>query len=72
MNPVASTTLHAGAPVSLRQWLARQRAAFWEGLQMAAWARAQCQLLAFADQCESTQPSLAKELRAAARSGPLL
>jgi len=40
-------------------------------MQLAAWARAQAQLLHFADGCEPLQPELAKELRAAARSGPL-
>ena len=45
---------------------------FRDAMQLAAWARAQGHLLHFADGCEPLQPELAKELRAAARSGPLL
>jgi hypothetical protein len=41
-------------------------------MQLAAWARAQGHLIQFADGCEALQPELAKELRAAARSGPLI
>jgi len=73
MNTAAATPLPQAAALSrLRLWLARTRRSVWDAMQLAAWARAQSHLLHFADGCEPLQPELAKELRAAARSGPQL
>ncbi len=72
MNTVATPLPQAAAPSPLRLWLARTRRSVWDAMQLAAWARAQGHLLQFADGCEALQPELAKELRAAARSGPLI
>ena len=71
MNTVAPPLPQAAAPSSLRLWFARTRRSVWDAMQLVAWARAQSHLLQFADGCETQQPALAKELRAAARSGPL-
>jgi len=65
LKPVAS----AGA--GLARWFGRVGAGLWRALEASGQARAQRQLLAFADQCEALQPELAKELRAASRQGPL-
>ena len=72
MNTVATPLPQAAALSRLRLWLARTRRSVWDAMQLAAWARAQGHLLHFADGCEPLQPELAKELRAAARSGPLI
>jgi hypothetical protein len=55
----------------LRTWFARARAIAWQALELSGRARAQRHLLDFAEACEALQPELAKELRAAARSGPM-
>ena len=54
----------------LRERVARLRAAVWEALEASGRARAQWHLRAFADQCETRQPELAKELRAASNQIP--
>jgi hypothetical protein len=51
----------AAAPVAPPSWLART----WQTLEAMGRARAQRDLLALAQRWESTQPELAKELRAA-------
>jgi hypothetical protein len=53
--------------LSLRARFARAGAAVWHALEASGRARALRHLLDYADQCESQQPELAKELRAAAR-----
>ncbi len=50
-----------------RPWLARVGATVWRAFEASGQARARHHLLSFADRCESLQPELAKELRAAAR-----
>jgi len=61
---VTSLPLNATAP-SLRAWFARTGTAVWRALEASGQARAQRELLAFADRCETLQPDLAKELRMA-------
>ena len=48
-------------------WLGRAGAAVWRALEASGQARARRHLLDFADHCETLQPELAKELRAACR-----
>jgi hypothetical protein len=68
MNTLAVNAPSLG-PVTRRprSWFAEAGAAVWRALQASGQARAHCELLAFADRCEATQPGLAKEMRAAAR-----
>jgi hypothetical protein len=62
----------ASAPgAALRHWFAGAGATLWRALEIAGQARARRHLLDFADGCEALQPELAKQLRAAARQGPL-
>lgn len=65
----ARASVPAGA--GKRHWLARAGTAVWRAFEASGQARAQRYLLDFANECESYQPELAKELRAAARHGPL-
>ena len=55
----------------LRPWLARTGAAVWRAFEATGRARAERHLLDFADQCQTLQPELAKELRLAASHNPL-
>lgn len=64
-----SATASTGA--SLRRQFKQAGAALWLALEAVGRARAQRHLLAFADQCEASQPGLARELRAASRQGPM-
>jgi hypothetical protein len=48
-----------------RPWWARAGASFRSALEASSQARARVHLRDFADQCEATQPELAKELRVA-------
>ena len=65
------------APASVRISAGRRRvvakavAAVWRALEAAGRARAQRHMLAFADRCEAQQPEISRDLRAAARRGPL-
>lgn len=68
LTPAGDASATAGA--GLRQWLKRAGTGIWNALEAAGHARARRHLMDFADQCESQQPELAKELRAAARQGP--
>jgi hypothetical protein len=72
MNTVAASLPQSATTAPLPSWFARTRAAVWRAVELSAWARAQGHLLQFADRCEELQPELAKELRAAARSGPMV
>ena len=65
---VNASSMSSG-PVARRAgaWFANAGAAVWKALQASGQARAGRQLLDLADQCEATQPELARELRAAAR-----
>jgi len=56
----AGSSLTAGWP----RWALR----LWRALEASGHARAQRHLREFADQCEASQPELAKELRAACRA----
>jgi phosphatidylserine/phosphatidylglycerophosphate/cardiolipin synthase-like enzyme len=71
MPPASAVRASSVTRTSRFRWLARAGAAVWRALEEAGQARAQAHLLAFADRCESQQPELAKELRLAARQGPL-
>lgn len=71
MNTAVTNLPNVGVATRLRHWLARTAASVREAMELAAWARAQAQLLQFADRCEPEQPALAKDLRDAARHGPL-
>ncbi len=46
-------------------WIARFGAWLWRALEATGQARARRHLIEFADRCETNQPQLAKELRAA-------
>ena len=48
--------------------LARLGSSIWRALEVAGQLRARRHLLDFADRCESNQPELAKELRAASNA----
>ena len=61
----------AQARARIAGWLRRIGTGIWLVLEVSGRARAQRHLLDFADQCEASQPELAKELRAASRQGPL-
>ena len=52
-------------------WAARSGAALWRGLEAVGRARAHSHLMAFADRCEANDPALAREMRVAARQGPM-
>ncbi len=71
MNTAVSLLLSQPTALRLRPWLARTGAAVWNALEQVGRARAQHHLLDFANRCEAMQPDLAKELRAAARQGPM-
>ena len=45
--------------------------ALWRALEATGRTRAHRELLDYADKCEALQPSLARELRAACRQGPV-
>ena len=62
--PTASSAPVRAVPSRLARWGAPIRRA----LEAARQARARRQLLDFADRCESNQPELAKELRAASNA----
>ncbi|MEP7297698.1 MAG: hypothetical protein ABI702_16060 [Burkholderiales bacterium] len=66
---VSSLPMHSAA--GALSWLSRAGTTVWRALEESGRARAQRHLLDFADQCQALQPDLAKELRAAARQGPL-
>ncbi len=72
--PLQSRRVVGGAHGSLvtrsANWLSRAGATVRSALEVAAQARAQRHLYEFANQCESLQPELAKELRVAALRGP--
>ena len=71
MNTVTSSlSVEPVAPV-LRPWLARVGAAVLGALEDSGRRRAQRHILEFASHCQAQQPELAKELRAAARQGPI-
>ena len=53
------------------RWVVRAGNGFWNGLVALGRARDRYQLLEIADRCEALQPELARELRAAARQGPM-
>lgn len=61
----------AAAEAPLRGVLSRLGSALWKALEAAGVARAQPHLLDFADRCEAQHPELARELRTAARHGPM-
>jgi len=62
--PPASSEASMGQQAP-RRWLARGARAVWRALEASGRARAHAHLRVFAEQCESMQPELAKELRAA-------
>jgi hypothetical protein len=55
---------------SFTGWMARAGSAMWKAMAASGQARAQRHLLEYANSCESLQPELAKELRAAVRHYP--
>lgn len=67
----ASAQAPALAGGAAQHWLARAGGAVWRALQEMGRANARRELLEFAARCESHQPELAKELRAAAGHDPL-
>lgn len=69
MTRAASASASTGA--GLRRQFSRAGTAVWRALQSLGRARAHAQLLELADRCEALQPTLAKELRAASRQGPM-
>ena len=74
MNTVV-TSLSPTAPVpgaasAMRGWLVRAGRAVWRALEEVGRLRARRELLEIADRCAALQPTLAKELRAAAGQGP--
>ena len=71
MNTAVTSLPPQVAIPGFRPWLARTGAAVWRAFETTGRARAERHLLEFADQCESLQPELAKELRLAARHNPL-
>jgi hypothetical protein len=71
MNTAVSSLSLEPVASGLRPWLARTGAAVWRALEEAGRARASRHLLDFADQCQTLQPELAKELRMAASHGPM-
>jgi uncharacterized NAD(P)/FAD-binding protein YdhS len=71
MNTAVSSLPLESVASGLRPWLARTGAAIWRALEETGRARASRHLLDFADQCQALQPELAKELRMAARHGPM-
>ncbi len=68
-TPSAQASVRIGA--SRRRAVAKVVAAVWHALEAVGRARAQRHLLAFADRCEAQQPQISRDLRAAARRGPL-
>lgn len=75
MNTAATSPWPAAAVSLTAAWrlgIARGGRLLWGALEAAGRARAHSQLLAFADRCETLQPDLAKELRAATRQGPMV
>jgi hypothetical protein len=69
LSPAGDASATPGA--RLRQGFARVGGTVWKALEAAGRARAERHLMDFADRCEGYQPELAKELRAAARQGPM-
>ena len=67
--PAAKASARTGAPAG--RAVAKAGAAIWRALEAVGRARAQAHLLALADRCEAQQPDMARDLRAAARRGPL-
>jgi hypothetical protein len=63
-----STSLSAPVRAGASSRLARLGSAIWRALEATGRARVRRQLLDFADRCESNQPELAKELRAASNA----
>jgi hypothetical protein len=63
-----STALSAPVRTATPSRLARLGASIRRALEATGRARARRQLLDFADRCESNQPELAKELRAASNA----
>ena len=73
------TQMPQGRPLSMlarttavaRRGLSRMGASVWHAMQASGRGRAQAELRKLADDCERSQPTLARELRAAAAFDPL-
>jgi hypothetical protein len=70
MNTAVTSLPFAPEATGLRGWLGKVGRRTWRAMEETGRARAQRHLLDFANQCEALQPELAKELRAATRTGP--
>jgi hypothetical protein len=68
MNTAASSLPLNASTAPAAGLLSRAGNALWRALAASGQARAQRELLAFADRCEGLQPELAKELRHAVKA----
>jgi hypothetical protein len=70
MNTTVTSLSPTTEGTGLRRWFKEAGRGVWRAMEVTGRARAQRHLLDFAYQCETLQPELAKELRAASRQSP--